>query len=484
MSADSSMDEGKSPVTDAGDEKDKVLAEKGASEPDQQNSDGAEASEGAPAGPSDTPEPGGDHADGNNFPTSEDLDAGEGPEVKPLIEQPLSREGSVVFEVNDNEDGLPRLDLETPERQTTSPVQEEEEEEEEEKEKEPEEEEAAAASPDGVDIDYEEYTQLLHQLHAQREKLGQHSSQLQMKLVEYLRRKTWDDGQPEKEMLVSDREQRYKKFMSVLADLKQQHAGHSEAAQREEEELRLQTEEKLGQVENEWRALVALKRDAAVTALSRCLGKPEAQAKAEAVLASEQHRQDELVQLRLEHIKLKIKVRKLEAEVRVKEEPADELQGLDFEKLQAEKKELNKMIEKRSEELFKLRKKKTGTMELLTNVKEKLQWSQTESQIKRAQLAEVEAEVARKRQELTRIKQARNGLHRDHLRLKQHSGLLGNTVLLRDFEDTLDASERLEETLGDLKSQRAETVLKCAGWKEKIEFSQPIEEQQSFTKIG
>uniref|UniRef100_UPI003AAD4A64 cilia- and flagella-associated protein 184 n=1 Tax=Centroberyx gerrardi TaxID=166262 RepID=UPI003AAD4A64 len=458
------MDEGKSPFTDAGDEKDNVLAEKGASEPDQQNFDGAEASEGPPAGPSDTPEPGGDHGDGNNIPTSEDLDAGEGPEMKPLIEQPLSREGSVVFEVNDNDDGLPPLDLETPERETTSPVQEEEEEEE---EKEPEEEEAAAASPDGEDIDYEEYTQLIHQLHAEREKLVQNSSQLQMKLVEYLRKKTWDYGQPEKEMPVSDQEQRYKKFMNVLADLKQQHARHSEAAQQQEEELRLQTEKKLGQVENEWHALVALKRDVAVTVLSRCLGKLEAQAKVEAILASEQHRQDELVQLRLEHIKLKIKARKLEAEVRVKEEPADELQGLEFERLQAEKKELNEMIEKRSEELFKLRKKKTSTMELLTNVKEKLQWSQTESQVKRAQLAEVEAEVARKRQELTRIKQARNGLHRDHLRLKQHSGLLGNTVLLRDFEDTLDASDRLEETLGDLKCQQAETALKCAGWKEK-----------------
>lgn len=99
--------------------------------------------------------------------------------------------------------------------------------------------------------------------------------------------------------------------------------------------------------------------------------------------------------------------------------------------------------------------------QLLSNVKEKLFWGQMEVQAKREQLAEVEATVARKRDLLTRTKQARNRLQRDNLRLKESRGLLGNRVLLRDFEDTVDASDRLEERLEDLKGRQAEIVFSC-----------------------
>lgn len=88
-----------------------------------------------------------------------------------------------------------------------------------------------------------------------------------------------------------------------------------------------------------------------------------------------------------------------------------------------------------------------------------------EVQAKREQLAKVEAMVARKRELLSGTRQARNGLQRDNLRLKEHRGLLGNRVLLRDFEDTVDASDHLEEQLEDLKCQQAEIVFSCGRWK-------------------
>lgn len=99
--------------------------------------------------------------------------------------------------------------------------------------------------------------------------------------------------------------------------------------------------------------------------------------------------------------------------------------------------------------------------QLLSNIKEKLFWSQAVVRAKREELAEVEAAVARKRDLLTRTKQARNSLQRDNLRLKEDRGLLGNRVLLRDFEDTVDASDHLEEQLESLKGQQAETVFSC-----------------------
>lgn len=87
-----------------------------------------------------------------------------------------------------------------------------------------------------------------------------------------------------------------------------------------------------------------------------------------------------------------------------------------------------------------------------------------EVQAKREQLAELEAMVARMRDLLTRTKQAGNSLQRDNQRLKERRGLLGNRVLLQDFEDTVDAADRLEEQLHSLKRRQAEIVFSCGRW--------------------
>lgn len=92
-----------------------------------------------------------------------------------------------------------------------------------------------------------------------------------------------------------------------------------------------------------------------------------------------------------------------------------------------------------------------------------------EVKAKREQLSEVEATVARKRDLLTRTKQACSGLKRDNQRLKECRGLLGNRVLLRDFEDTVDASDHLEEKLENLKYRQAEIVCTYSRRKNKLE---------------
>lgn len=77
--------------------------------------------------------------------------------------------------------------------------------------------------------------------------------------------------------------------------------------------------------------------------------------------------------------------------------------------------------------------------------------------------------MARKRELLTRTKQAHKSLQRDNLRLKEQHGLLGNRVLLQDFEDTVDASNHLEERLENLKDTQAEIVFKCSRWMKRLE---------------
>lgn len=109
--------------------------------------------------------------------------------------------------------------------------------------------------------------------------------------------------------------------------------------------------------------------------------------------------------------------------------------------------------------------------QVLANVKEKLHWSQVEVGAKREQLAELEANMAKRRDVLGRTKQVCERLQRDNERLREERGLLGNRALLQDLADTLDASRLLEKRLENLKEERAELLLRGRREKRRVEMT-------------
>jgi hypothetical protein len=74
---------------------------------------------------------------------------------------------------------------------------------------------------------------------------------------------------------------------------------------------------------------------------------------------------------------------------------------------------------------------------------------------------------------LNRIKHSRDLLRIDNSRLKQNSGLLGNTILLRDFEECVDKNDTIESQIEQLKRKHAELVLNSKGLKQKIAQAKP-----------
>ncbi|XP_028992768.1 coiled-coil domain-containing protein 96 isoform X1 [Betta splendens] len=363
--------------------------------------------------------------------------------VSEVNEQPHTREEAVDSEISSGEDRGPHRP-ETPQTKTTTPALVVE--------------EASGADPaDGDHIGHGDYTRLHQELWDERGRALQRSIRLQATLTEYLRRSAEEAARPEK---VQEAEplQEYETCMSVLTALRRRLDTELDTVPRQAELLRSEAQEQLAKVENEWRALTELKRDVAVAALSRSLGKHGAQEKAAAALAAEQLRQDRLIKARTGLILLRARTDRLEAELREADQRDRDPLRLWFTELQAARLKQKRHVEKQSEESLKLQKKISSDLELLSNVKEKLYWSQAEVQAKRQQLADVEAAVATKRDLLTRTKQARDSLHRDNQRLKEGRGLLGNRVLLQDFEDAVDAVDHLEEQLQNLKSRRAEIV--------------------------
>lgn len=94
-------------------------------------------------------------------------------------------------------------------------------------------------------------------------------------------------------------------------------------------------------------------------------------------------------------------------------------------------------------------------------MKEKIFLSETHVQLRREELAELEAEVSRKRDLLLRTQQACSNLHQDNARLKEEWGLLGRRTLLRDLESTLDATGSMEQHLQALKDQHKAERKRC-----------------------
>ncbi|XP_077333956.1 cilia- and flagella-associated protein 184 [Lithobates pipiens] len=314
--------------------------------------------------------------------------------------------------------------------------------------------------------------QQYHALLTEKEKVQQQNSHFQHKLYEYFRRKKGEDTRPEIEKHVSDQEQRYLKYLVTLEEMRKKFKEDSVLHEQQIEELRVRCQEVVSQVDKEWAAFQEQKKKVALYVVNRGAGKHAASSFSQEIVqlqAKEERKEKEVIQVRLENIKLKNQINHHEFTLRSKEELAEGLHLIDFEQLKIENQTYNEKIEERNEELLKLRKKITNTVQVLTHLKEKLQFVQIENQEQKDRLMEIEALVAHKRDILTRTKQARDSLRMDNLNLKQKSGLLGNKTLLRDFEEKVDATEELRQKLEDLKRRHAELTLSSKGVMKKIE---------------
>ncbi|XP_061815062.1 cilia- and flagella-associated protein 184 [Nerophis lumbriciformis] len=294
---------------------------------------------------------------------------------------------------------------------------------------------------------------LVQELLEEEDKVSQHNMLLQAKLAFYFSKKTPEQEDPQ--VCTQD----YDRCVNLLEDWRRQHAAQLVSAQQQEVELRLHCQREQDKVEDEWRALLALKKKLAVPLVSRRLGQEAAQARVEATLESERLVREELRSLRVKHGSLKSAVRRLEAELRDEEEEqaGDHLQ-LRFEQLLADKMQQRKVFEQRSQEAFKLHKKMKRTLELLSSAKEKLHRSRTEVLSKREQLAQLDATMAAKRDLLARTKRACSRLQRHNMDLEHDAGLLGHRMLLRDFGITACASKLLQDKVDRLKSRLEEML--------------------------
>ncbi|KAJ3226242.1 Coiled-coil domain-containing protein 96 [Clydaea vesicula] len=322
-------------------------------------------------------------------------------------------------------------------------------------------------------IDREAVIAEIKQISEVKEKLYLRNLMYQNLLGEYFRKKRTDEAR-DGEKSVTDQEKRYANCMSALLELGKEYEGNNSTNQANVNEYKLKLQERIDEAVSKSSEFTKFKRQTAIQAENSRTGKPIPVKLIDQLEGTEQRKEAEVVAVRLENIKLRNKLRRDEQLLRQKEELADGLHLIDFEQLKIENQTFNEKIEERNEELLKLRKKITNIVQVLTHVKEKLQFVQAENVELKSNLSELDTQVSKERDNLPTLKQQRDKLRMQNLNLKQKNGLLGNVPLLIDFEKKVDESKLLNDKIDNLRFLHQQLAAESISIKRKIHKAQLI----------
>jgi chromosome segregation ATPase len=168
---------------------------------------------------------------------------------------------------------------------------------------------------------------------------------------------------------------------------------------------------------------------------------------------SELKHEEDLERVRLRNISLRTTFRKLERTLRAREQLAEGLHMIDFEQLKIENQTLNEKIEERNEELSKLKRKKTTTVQVLTHIREKLRFIEQANETNASQLAELENTTTDLRNVVTADKLFRDQLRAENKELRAKQGFATSDLLLVDYENRCNKVEQLKAATNELKER-------------------------------
>jgi len=316
----------------------------------------------------------------------------------------------------------------------------------------------------------EKAIQAYQQALVERNALLTKSHLVQNKLADYFKRKKSDDQKDEiAKDNTSELEMKYMKLIQSIDAMIVDLANQKEDFETQIKEMNTKKKTRQDQVNSEWESLLARKREVSVNCVFARSGKTISSKEVDQMEDTERKKEEEVCQARLENIRQKNKLKKREQALKQKEELAEGLHLIDFEQLKIENQTYNEKIEERNEDLLKFKNKIQSTVQVLTHLKEKLEFVSTQNGDLTAQLEEIEREATSKRDKLAKTKLARDRLRSENIKLQQNMGLLGKMDLLCDFETQIETSEKMESKLVQLKAQHAELKKENQIYKQKID---------------
>jgi hypothetical protein len=319
------------------------------------------------------------------------------------------------------------------------------------------------ADEEQVEEDKANLAELFKQAQEEKAAFLDLNQMLQRKLSDHLRTVKKVDETREVEKSVTDQEQRYYKCLSQVNELRDELKRLQQQHSKSAVEMKRRLDDKQGKADEIKEAFVEFKREILRGAENSRTSKPIPPKLIASFEKAEEEKDADLEKMRLSNINRRNHLRKLEQTLRQKEKLADGLHLIDFEQLKIENQTLNEKIEERNEELLKLRKKTTTTVQVLTHLKEKLQFVQAENHVRKHELSDFEVELTSKRDVLTQVKHERDALRGENAARRQQRGLVSSEELLIDFEkrrlDLIAKRERataLQQRFEQVSEQTAE----------------------------
>merc|ERR1712050_706878 len=314
-----------------------------------------------------------------------------------------------------------------------------------------EEEEEFEDKPDPLQELQEKYDQLLEL----NERAMQHNVALQRRVIQRkMQDKPYDPSEKPSEGKVTEH-----KYLNVLYNVHSVRLKlrlQQVKAARMSEELKNQLEAKRQKAIECRDSFQEFKRQVARHAEDARTGKKIPEKIIQEVEEFELDKDAEVEEVRGSNISLKNRLAKLEQQLRKKDELADNLHVIDFEQLKIENQTLNEKIEDRNEELHKLRKKTTVTVQIITHMREKVQFVQQEYSVLKSDLANLDTELATQRDLVAKTKKERDEHRSEYGKLRQQTGIFNSEHLTSDFEQRTKAIEQLREDITQLKRRHAQ----------------------------
>ena len=241
-------------------------------------------------------------------------------------------------------------------------------------------------------------------------------------------------GQGVKKKSITELNKQYTSVLRSIGDTMTRLTRDQAQHDREALDLNGRLEEKEEKVESVREAFTNFKTEIAKAAENSRSGKPIPRKIIRQFEETELRKDEDVSKVRLRNINLKTQLRKLEGKLREKEQLADGLHLIDFEQLKIENQTLNEKIEERNEELHKLRKKTTTTVQVLTHIKEKLQFEKAQNEVLKKELATLDTELTAERDQLSKSKRIREKMRSEGVALQGEQGFVSNDSLVQDFE--------------------------------------------------
>ncbi|RYG65207.1 coiled-coil domain-containing protein [archaeon] len=167
--------------------------------------------------------------------------------------------------------------------------------------------------------------------------------------------------------------------------------------------------------------------------------------------ATEQKYEEDLEKVRLRNISLRTSHKKLERTLRAREQLAEGLHMIDFEQLKIENQTLNEKIEERNEDLAKLKRKKTTTVQVLTHTREKLRFVEQANRVQQDKLGGLEQIITDLRNQVTMFKLERDQFRGENGEMKTKQSFATSDLLLTDYEQQKSKVDQLGASVQELK---------------------------------